>query len=319
MRARTSFLLLSYNSAATIEAAVQAALAQECEPLDIFVSDDCSTDKSFEIIERTAAAYSGPHGVRCNRNSSNLGLLGNLRSSVALCEGELIVIAAGDDLSRADRARRLTKAWEEGGCPSKAVVYSDVRPIDAKGEPVTDWSEWVARPPWTLERLAEGRDGPLGAACAITPCLIGEPGPIDASVRHEDRVFPFRAMLLGGAIIFVDDRLLDYRVEGGMSRIGGGDRYYELTAHSGRRLTNMLSDAHQRLADAMAVNAPTPLIRLCHQVIAEQKATLAMSDGRALAIKAARAIAAGARSREMLKHLARFGRARAERLMRGRS
>jgi hypothetical protein len=209
------------------------------------------------------------------------------------------------------------EAWRRVGSPSAAVVYSDVRPIDAAGEMVRNWGEWVVRPPWTLERLAEGRSGPLGAACALTPRLLSEPGPINADVRHEDRVFPFRAMLLGGPILFVDAPLIDYRVEGGVSRIAGGDRLAELTANMERRIRNMLPDARQRLADAIAAGAPRSLVRLCRQVIAEQEAMLAMSDGKDLVGKAARGIARGARGSRLAMHLARFALAHGKRLVGG--
>jgi hypothetical protein len=314
MTAGVGIVLLAYNSEATIAEALHAVLTQQGEPLDILVSDDCSADGTFAIVTDIAATYTGPHRLSCHRQPRNLGLVGNLTAAVEMCGAELVVLAAGDDRSRSDRALRLGEAWTRAGRPSAAVIYSDVRPIDSDGQPVGDWPEQVSRPPWTLERLAEGRGGPLGAACAITPRLLNEPGPVNAQVRHEDRVLPFRAMLLGGPILFVDQPLLDYRVVGGVSRSAPASRYDELTAQARRRLTNMLPDARQRLADAVAAGAGPALIRLCRQIVVEQETILAMSDGKALVGKAARGILGGARGSPLLKHLARFGLARAGQL-----
>lgn len=311
MSRQTSFLILAFNSEATIAEAIQAALAQQGASLDILISDDCSTDKTFAIIEGLTASYSGPHRLRVHRQPRNLGLVGNVMSAAALCEGDLIIGAAGDDRSHPQRAERLTHAWVEAGSPTAALAYSDVRPIDAAGAPVQDWPERVARPPWSLKRLVEGRGGPIGAASAFTPRLLLSPGPLDHSVRHEDRVLPFRALLLGGKILFVDEPLVDYRVTGGMSRIEAAGGYDELTVHLHRRLTNVLPDARQRLNDAIAAEAPTKLVHLCQRVISEQEAMLAMSDGKRLIRKAVRGVSGGARPGKIAAYLARLALAKA--------
>ena len=54
-----------------------------------------------------ADAYKGPHKVVLNKNKSNLGLAGNLNCCLELARGDLIVIAAGDDVSCPDRTAKL--------------------------------------------------------------------------------------------------------------------------------------------------------------------------------------------------------------------
>ena len=67
--------------------------------------------------------------------------------------------------------------------------------------------------------MAAGKIHVLGATAAVTKTLFTNFPPIDDKVRHEDRVLPFRALLLGGEIILVDKRLVRYRTVGGVSRI----------------------------------------------------------------------------------------------------
>ena len=57
------FGLLAYNQEPFIREAVEGALAQTYAPLEIILSDDCSTDRTFEIMQETVAAYRGPHKV----------------------------------------------------------------------------------------------------------------------------------------------------------------------------------------------------------------------------------------------------------------
>lgn len=313
MTPKVSFLLLSYNQQETAAEAAAHALAQDYPNLEIIISDDCSPDRTFERLSKVCGAYRGTHAVKLIQTAENAGLLGNLIHALHFSTGELAVIAAADDLSSPTRASELAKAWLDAGRPPSAVVYSDVRPIDRQGLALDDWPERVVRPPFTLERLAEGATGPLGATCAITPNLIREPQPIDPGVRHEDRVFPFRALLLGGPILFVDKPLVDYRVEGGISRREVASRWQYLTEFTADYIPRVLPDARQRLSDAIAANAPPQVIKRCEQTLAEQRAFLAMSNGKNLIAKGLRAMSSGARATVIATHLLRFARAAASR------
>lgn len=313
MTPKVSFLLLSYNQQETAAEAAAHALAQDYPNLEIIISDDCSPDRTFERLSKVCEGYRGTHAVKLIHTAENAGLLGNLTHALQFSTGELIVLAAADDLSSPTRASELAKAWLDAGRPPSAVVYSDVRPIDRQGLALDDWPERVVRPPFTLDRLAEGATGPLGAACAITPNLVREPQPIDPDVRHEDRVFPFRALLLGGPILFVDKPLMDYRVEGGISRREVSSRWQYLTEFTADYIPRVLPDARQRLSDAIAANAPPQVIKGCEQVLAEQQSFLAMSDGKNLVAKGLRAMGSGARATVIATHLLRFARAAASR------
>ena len=57
-----------------MRASIEAAFAQTWSPLEILLSDDCSPDGTFAVMQEMAAAYSGPHRVILNRNPKNLGI-----------------------------------------------------------------------------------------------------------------------------------------------------------------------------------------------------------------------------------------------------
>src|SRR5687768_3609370 len=97
---RASFILLSYNQQDCVQAAVQAALNQVCKPLDILISDDCSTDQTFSRIEEVVAGYRGPHTVNVQKTERNLGICGHLNRCIQQTSGDPIIGAAGDDVSR---------------------------------------------------------------------------------------------------------------------------------------------------------------------------------------------------------------------------
>lgn len=99
-----SLCMCTYNQFEYVEEAVNSALNQTYSPLEIIISDDKSTDGTFEKIKEIVSKYNGPHKVILNQNSTNLGIRENVNKLIYdLCHGEYIILAAGDDISDHDR------------------------------------------------------------------------------------------------------------------------------------------------------------------------------------------------------------------------
>ena len=62
-RPLVTFALFAYNQEKYIREAVEGTFSQTYEPLEIILSDDCSSDRTFEIMEEMAATYDGPHAT----------------------------------------------------------------------------------------------------------------------------------------------------------------------------------------------------------------------------------------------------------------
>ena len=101
-----SFLLLTYNQENYIQDAINGALAQTYSPLEIIISDDCSTDGTYHKIEEIVSGYNGPHKIILNKNPKNLGIAQHFNVVCEIANGEILMAAAGDDVSLPDRALR---------------------------------------------------------------------------------------------------------------------------------------------------------------------------------------------------------------------
>ncbi len=110
-----SFCLVAYNQEQFIREAVEGAFSQTYSPLEIILSDDYSSDRTFEIMWEMAAAYSGPHKIITNKNEKNLGIGGHINRVVQISSGELIVGAGGDDISLPERTSEIYQAWIGSG------------------------------------------------------------------------------------------------------------------------------------------------------------------------------------------------------------
>ena len=230
-RKRYTLLVTCYNFERFIRETVRAALAQTYEPLDIIFSDDCSADRSWEIITEEVAAYKGPHHIILNRNETNLGFAANLNKSYALARTDWVINQSGDDISLPMRVERYVEVIESN--PRLRCVGSWYEVIDGNGLVKPTPKEWSQLD----SRTANKRLIPMviGVVAAYHMDVFRVFGPMSAQVWNEDSVLPFRARLIG-EIGWVDEVLVQYRFhDANMSGGTAGDRRLRIAGYTNRR------------------------------------------------------------------------------------
>jgi glycosyltransferase involved in cell wall biosynthesis len=206
-----SFLLLTYNQQEFVEEAVRSALLQTYQPLEIIVSDDASTDQTYEIARAVIDEYRGPHLVTACVNARNMGTNGNLNIAVRKAKGEFIVVAAGDDVSLPGRVERLVGQWQSGA----SGVFSNATIIDAQGDPKGIFVRrgYKHMADWRQMAIA-GTHGAWGCTLSWEKRVFEIFGDMPEDILGEDAVIPFRCALLNG-LSYVDEPLVGYRDHGG--------------------------------------------------------------------------------------------------------
>ncbi len=112
---RLTLALMVHNQAAYCAEALETALGQTWPNLDILISDDASTDGSFEVLEATLAQLPRSlHSVRLFQQPANLRF-GHLPLLASQAEGGFLVVAHGDDRARPDRVAQLFRVAEATG------------------------------------------------------------------------------------------------------------------------------------------------------------------------------------------------------------
>jgi hypothetical protein len=172
-------------------------------------------------MEEMAASYRGPHKVILNRNPANLGLSAHVNRAVELSHGQLIVVAAGDDVSLPDRVDWLARAWQNN--PQQIMlVQSGFVVVDELDTPLGT----VRKAPTGREIIrVAGRErlndyvntlrlASSGATFAYNRRVFEAFGPLPSGVFHEDNVILLRALLLGEMWI-VGVPLIHRRAHGG--------------------------------------------------------------------------------------------------------
>ncbi|WP_293997904.1 glycosyltransferase family 2 protein [Sphaerotilus sp.] len=252
-----TIVFLAYQQIQWVRASAEACLAQRGGPYEILLSDDHSTDGTFEALQAVAAAYRGPHQVSVRQSATNLGIGQHYNDLVRLARGELLVTMAADDFSTPDRVERLLAAWESTGRRAD-LVASHVLDMDPQGQlhgvlRVDDLGQWTSLAQW-----AEKRPYIIGATHAFTRRLMEQVGPLDPQVFYEDQIMVFRAIAMGGAVT-VDAPLVHYR-RGGTSMKPAFESPEALLRWTQRQRRRELAEMRQLLADAQILGC-VPLVQ----------------------------------------------------------
>lgn len=205
-----TFAIVAYKQEHYIREAVEAAFSQTYSPLQIILSDDCSPDRTFEIMQEMAAAYTGPHRVCLNRNPTNRHIGGHINRLMELAEGDLVVIAAGDDISAAERAQKNFDAWNSAGRPHLCSIFAGVKEF-GRGAPErilpAKREVWIGHPEYLFPDFA----GFNGSSHAWTKATFDLFGSLSDGVVNEDGAIVFRNRL-EGALVFVEEPLVLHRL-----------------------------------------------------------------------------------------------------------
>lgn len=206
--ARTSFVIVAYNQARYIEEAMRSAFAQTELPDEIIVSDDCSPDDTFEVMQRVARESGLGERVILNRNPRNLGLVGHVNHLMTRVKGDLILIAGGDDVSHPARVAKTVAAWDAFERPP--LIFFMYEPLV---EAPIDLEPFV----FNTGRLSAsfmslgGNPDVQAPAMAWRRDVFDVFGPLSDRCPTEDKNIAFRAALLG-EIVFVSHKLVRYRI-----------------------------------------------------------------------------------------------------------
>ena len=250
-RPLVTFALFAYNQEQYVREAVEGAFSQTYEPLEIVLSDDCSSDRTYEIMLEMAKAYKGQHKVRVRRNEANYGLIDHINVLLSNLQSEIIVLAAGDDISHPERTSSIIKRFEEQ--PTCQLIHSAVLEVDKSGHTLGVRSPLIQEDSYQLEELAKSSSIYIGATGAIRMSLVNYFGPISEKKTYEDLIFGFRAALLNG-FSYLDAPLVSYRKNVGISsqynRKVGLKKELRMALHNHR-----LATLRQRKSDTIQVNS----------------------------------------------------------------
>lgn len=137
-----SVCLLTYNHSNVIKSTIYSILNQTLRGFELIISDDCSSDGTWELVLGLAAKDSRIRAVRTPRN---MGMPGNANFAVGQASKPYVALLHHDDLYREDLLEKWLGVMERH--PDVGFVFNPYKVYQ---------SSYVYRHPFTDERL-EGR------------------------------------------------------------------------------------------------------------------------------------------------------------------
>jgi hypothetical protein len=226
---RCGVALITHNGVKYLPQQLQSILAQTRAVTHIVVSDDCSTDGTWEYLE--AWASEAPVRVTLVRNDPPLGVSANFEQAMRLVDADIVFSSDQDDVWMPDKVALLAAVFEADD--SVQLAHTDAILVDANGRELgsTLFDELeISR----MERrdIRSGnafrvycrRNVVTGAAAAFRRRLIGlvQPLPPKTMFYHDGWLALMAAA--SGRVVMLDTPTIQYRQHGanlvGVKRLG---------------------------------------------------------------------------------------------------
>jgi glycosyltransferase involved in cell wall biosynthesis len=211
---KISLVLFSYNHQEFIRPALADFLSQAGEGFEFIISDDCSTDDTWQIINSETQKIKNKNAVKIWRTQHNAGYLDNINYVISKTDSDIIIPFAADDRFFPNRAMELSKAMVSSDA---WLAHSDCNFIDRLGNPTASLRKGILfYGDYSVREAALSHALFIGATAGWSRRLFTKYGPIPANLAYEDLILGFRAALENG-VVYVDQKLMSYRTGVGTS------------------------------------------------------------------------------------------------------
>jgi glycosyltransferase involved in cell wall biosynthesis len=122
---KVSVCIPTFNQEQYIEKAVRSAFEQTLQPIEIIVSDDCSTDSTRSILQKLAQEIPV---VKVVNQPQNLGIARNTDACLRMATGDFIIRLDSDDYLHPEYVEKLSQALTAH--PEAAYAHAAVQEID---------------------------------------------------------------------------------------------------------------------------------------------------------------------------------------------
>lgn len=210
-RPLVTFALFAFNQEQYIREAIEGAFSQTYQPLEIILSDDKSSDRTFEIMQEMAAEYKGPHRVFVRQSIENCGLINHILEVAHESNGEYIVVAAGDDISQNYRTSLTITEMQKNNLDvlsacSIEISQNSNQVIGKRGAVTITQDIWLKNSPNILQIH--------GATAAYRRSfLLAIPLPVKKTFL-EDTAFRILAFWMQKKVGVMNESLILYRIDG---------------------------------------------------------------------------------------------------------
>lgn len=237
MSKKISIVMICYNQENYIVDALDGIRNQTKKPHQVIIADDASKDGTQAVIKN----YVKEHGLSnwiLLLSEKNLGITGNLQNGLNECNGEIVIIMAGDDISLPERCAITDELFSRN--PKVNVVANSGYIINSTGEITGEKNEEDGlNNNDVIKVIRFGFPGIHPVGQAFRSVIFSKYGPLPLDVPNEDDQISFRGIVDGG-ILTSSLKTYKYRV-------------HELSASSWIRNKQSNDEFYRRFTQDMVV------------------------------------------------------------------
>lgn len=124
-----SVVMSAYNSESSIAESIESILNQSYQNIEFLIIDDCSTDRTADVIE---SYLEKNKNIKFTKNKTNLGLTKSLNILIKKSSGQYIARQDADDISlhhRVQEQMQLLKSNNLDFCTTRAIIKDSMKLI----------------------------------------------------------------------------------------------------------------------------------------------------------------------------------------------
>jgi len=198
---KISVVMCTYNGERYLEEQLNSILCQSYPFYEIIITDDCSSDHTWDILLKYQQRY--PNLFFCERNTRNLGYHVNFIRSLRKASGNFIAISDQDDIWHLDKLEVMVN-----NIGDKLLLISNSEIIDINKTSIGKLYEKLIIADFSLEKLIwENRV--YGHACMINRKVVDL---IDSSIEFSSHDY-IVALICScfGSVSVIDKELQQWR------------------------------------------------------------------------------------------------------------
>lgn len=197
-----SIIMAAYNAEKTIEQAINSVLSQTYTNFELLVVNDCSTDRTAELVKSIAAKDSR---VRLISNVKNNGVSYTRKHGLEEAKGSWIAILDSDD---AWAPEKLEKQIDFQRRTNADLLFTGSAFMDSEGQPI----DWYLHAPAEVTYRQLLKQNVLSNSSALVRKELYAKHYAIGDGMHEDFAIWLSILKEGKKAYGVDEPLLIYRI-----------------------------------------------------------------------------------------------------------
>ncbi|WP_405980714.1 CDP-glycerol glycerophosphotransferase family protein [Streptomyces sp. NBC_00158] len=251
-----SVVVIVYNDAERLPAAVQSVLDQTLHGVEVVIVDDCSKDRSHAVARELEAA--NPGRVRAFQLPENSGGCGAPRNhGIKQATGTYVMFLDSDDVLERNACRNMLAAAESTGSDLVSGMCVRVH-LDNRWGKTTEWYPWIYSRTRTLESITEYPDLLVYDTLSTNKCyrrafLLEQGLEFPVGIHYEDLLFSAQAYVAARRITLIPNHVYYWNVVEKAAAKSISNRRHEIANFVHRM------EIHRRVDELLAAKGHTAI------------------------------------------------------------